>query len=70
MSKAKRAFEAKLSEATGTDFERRNKLMKFTRSKVNKTFGANNESSFIKDFEFKTNIQVSVHVDFSPILAV
>lgn len=56
--KARRAFEDKLAKATGTDYERRNRLLQFTRSKVNKTFGANNEGSFIKDFEFKTNIQV------------
>jgi len=58
MTQAKRVFEAKLAEATGTDTERRNKLIKFTRSAVNKAFGANNEPSFIKDFEFKTNIKV------------
>lgn len=59
MSKAKRAFEAKVADATGSDIERRNKLLKYTRSQVNKTFGANNEAAFIKDFEFKTQIQVN-----------
>jgi len=58
MSQAKKLFEAKLTEATGTDVERKTKLLKFTRSQVHKAFGANNEPAFIKDFEFKTNIKV------------
>jgi hypothetical protein len=58
INQARKVFEAKLIEATVTDMDKRNKLLKFTRSRVNKAFGANNENAFIKDFEFKTNVKV------------
>jgi hypothetical protein len=58
IQQARKAFEAKLIDATVTDIDKRNKLLKFTRDRVNKAFGANNEPAFIKDFEFKTNVKV------------
>lgn len=57
ISQAKKIFETKL-DALNVDSKTKDKLKRFTRSQINKTFGSNNEASFIKDFEFKTNIKV------------
>lgn len=57
MTTAKKEFEKKLTVAQ-PDANKRQKLIKFARSQINKTFGSNNEASFIKDFEFKTQVKV------------